>query len=297
MSNRRISKISTFDVFNSIAMVIMMIVMLFPFWYCVVGSFNDGTDYLKGGVYLWPRQFVTSNYKAVFRDQSIYQAFLVSISKSLIGTATSLLVTGLAAYAMSRPALKGKNFYAPFMTLTMYFSGGLIPYFLLINNMGLYDSFWVYIIPSLFSVWNLIVMRSFFAELPDSLLEAAKIDGAGEYRIYFTIVLPLSKAVLATITLFSLVGHWNSYFDSMMYTSSLELQTIQYFLKCMITDPGAASTLASTAAMVIPEEARRVTPQTIKLAAMVITALPIITVYPFLQKHFVKGVMVGSVKG
>lgn len=290
-------RIETFDVVNAFIMIIMMCIMIFPFWYSVVGSFNDGTDYLRGGVYLWPRQFVTSNYKAVFRDQSVYRAFVVSISKSLIGTATSLVVTALASYAMSRPALKGKNFYAPFMTFTMYFSGGLIPYFLLIHNMGLYDNFLVYIIPGLFSVWNMIVMRSFFAELPDGLLEAAKIDGAGEYRIFFSIVIPLSKAVIATITLFSLVGHWNSYFDSMMYTSSQELQTIQYFLKRMITDPGAASSLASSAAMVIPEEARKITPQTIKLAAMVITALPIVSVYPFLQKHFVKGVMVGSVKG
>ena len=290
-------KPETFDLVNGAIMVLMMLVMLFPFWYCVVGSFNDGTDYLRGGVYLWPREFVLSNYKAVFRDPSIFNAFKVTIAKSLLGTFSSVLVTALAAYAMTRPALKGKRFYAPFMTLTMYFGGGLIPYFVVIKDLGLYDSFWVYIIPGLFSVWNMIILRSFFAELPPELIEAARLDGAGEYRIFFQIVLPLSKAVLATIVLFSLVGHWNAYFDSMMYTSAPELQTIQLFLKKMITDPGTASSLASSAAMAIPAEARKVTPQTIKLAAMVVTSLPIICVYPFLQKYFVKGTMVGSVKG
>ena len=290
-------KMETFDIVNAAVMIVMMVVMLFPFWYCIVGSFNDGTDYLRGGVYFWPREFVLSNYKAVFRDPSIFNAFKVTIAKSLIGTFTSLLVTSLAAYAMTRPALKGKRFYAPFMTLTMYFGGGLIPYFVVIRDLGLYDSFWVYIIPGLFSVWNMIILRSFFAELPPELIEAARLDGAGEYRIFFQIVLPLSKAVLATIVLFSLVGHWNAYFDSMMYTSAPELQTIQLFLKKMITDPGTASSLASSAAMAIPAEARKVTPQTIKLAAMVVTSLPIICVYPFLQKYFVKGTMIGSVKG
>lgn len=290
-------KLETFDIVNGIVMILMMAVMIFPFWYCIAGSLNDGTDYLRGGVYLWPREFVLSNYKAVFRDASIFSAFKVTILKSVIGTATSLMVTALAAYAMTRPALMGKRFYAPFMTLTMYFGGGLIPYFIIIKDLHLYDSFWVYIIPGLFSVWNMIILRSFFAELPGELIEAAKLDGAGEYRIFFQIVLPLSKAVLATIVLFSLVGHWNSYFDSMMYTSSQELQTIQFFLKKMITDPGTASSLASSAAMAIPAEARKVTPQTIKLAAMVVTSLPIICVYPFLQKYFVKGTMVGSVKG
>lgn len=278
-------------------MVLMMIIMVFPFWYCLVGSFNNGTDYLRGGIYFWPREFTWANYSAVFQNETIFTAFTVSVLKSVIGTATSLLVTAMAAYAMNRSQLRGKRFYIPFMTITMYFGGGLIPYFLLIANLGLYDNFWVYIIPGLFSVWNLIILKSFFAELSVSLIESAKMDGAGEYRIFFQIILPLSKPALATLILFSLVGHWNSYFDSMMFTSSTDLQTIQFFLKKLITDPGAASGLASSAAMAIPESARKVTPQTIKLAAMIITSAPIICVYPFLQKYFVKGLSLGSVKG
>ncbi|MCC8026554.1 MAG: carbohydrate ABC transporter permease [Clostridium sp.] len=289
--------IQIFDVVNSGVMVLMMAVMLFPFWYCVAGSLNDGTDYLKGGVYLWPRIFTGANYQAVFKDATIFRSFMVSVAKTLLGSLSSLFVTALAAYAMCRPQLKGRKFYAAFMTLTMYFSGGLIPYFLVIKGLYLYDNFLVYIIPGLFSVWNMIIIRSFFSDLPDSLIESAKMDGAGEYRIFFQIVLPLSKPVLATVLLFSLVGHWNSYFDSMMYTSSMELQTIQLFLKKMITDPGTASGLAASAAMAIPESAKKVTPQTIKLAAMIVTSAPIICVYPFLQKYFVKGMTMGAVKG
>lgn len=290
-------KISLFDMINSCFMLVMMLVMLFPFWYCVAGSFNDGSDYLKGGVYLWPRIFTTANYQAVFRDKTIFHSMMISVAKTVLGSVSCLLVTALAAYAMCRPQLKGRKFYAVMMTLTMYFGGGLIPYFLVIKTLNLYDHFLVYIIPGLFNVWNMIIIRSFFTDLPDSLIESAKMDGAGEYRIFFQIVLPLSKPVLATVMLFSLVGHWNSYFDSMMYTSSMELQTIQLFLKKMITDPGSASGLASSAAMAIPEAARKVTPQTIKLAAMIVTSLPIICVYPFLQKYFVKGMTVGAVKG
>ncbi|MFI3257761.1 MAG: carbohydrate ABC transporter permease [Spirochaetales bacterium] len=286
-----------FEKINTGIMVSMMIIMVFPLWYCLAGSLNEGSDYLRGGVYLWPRAFTTANYTAVFRNKTIFTAFTVTILKSCIGTATSLLVTALAAYAINKPNLKGKSFFIPFMTLTMYFSGGLIPFFLLIVNLGLYDNFLVYIIPGLFSVWNLIILRSFFSELPISLVESAKIDGASEYRIFFQIILPLSKPVLATLTLFSLVGHWNSYFDSMMYTASQDLQTIQLFLKSIITDPGSANALAGGSAMAIPESARKITPQTIKLAAMIITSAPIICAYPFLQKYFVKGISLGSVKG
>jgi putative aldouronate transport system permease protein len=179
----------------------------------------------------------------------------------------------------------------------MFFSGGLIPYFVLIRDIKLYNTFWVYIIPSLFSVWNMIIIQSFIRELPQALTEAAKIDGYGEYAILFRIIIPLSGPVLAAIALFTVVGHWNSYFDSMMLTSSPALQTIQYYLKKVITDPSMSSGMGRQAAQQLPESAMRITPQTIKLAAMAVTALPVMAIYPFMQKHFVKGMMIGSIKG
>ncbi len=290
-------KLDLFDVFNKLFMIIMMIVMIFPFIYSLAGSFNEGQDYIRGGVYFYPREFTLSNYIAVFADDSIINAFAVTIAKSLIGTITSLFITAMAAYSMTRKQLKFRNIYLLVMMITMYFGGGLIPSFILINDLRLYDTFLVYILPGLFSVWNMIIIRSSFTEIPAGLLESASIDGASEFRIFIQIVIPVSKAVLAAITLFSLVGHWNGYFDSLMYTSSRELQTIQLFLRRIITDAGTAQGLASQTAQEIPEIAREVTPDTIKLAAMVVTALPILIVYPFLQKYFAKGVMIGSIKG
>ena len=180
---------------------------------------------------------------------------------------------------------------------TMFFGGGLIPYFLLIRSLHLYNTFWVYIIPSLFNVWNMIIIQSFMRELPEALNESAKMDGAGEYRIFLQIILPLSKPVIAAIALFTIVGHWNSYFDSMMYTADVSLQTIQLYLKKVITDPSVAAGMGATAARVVPDAAAKITAQSVKLAAMAVTALPVVAIYPFLQKYFVKGMTIGAVKG
>lgn len=300
MARQKVSQLhknTAFDWINCIVMALISFLMLYPLWYCIVGSFNEGSDYLRGGVFLWPRKWTLANYRAVFLDRSILNAFGVTIAKCLIGTVTSVLCTSMVSYAITRPQLKLKKIYIPFIMLTMFFSGGLIPYFILITDLGMYDSFWVYIIPTMFSAYNMIIIQSFMRELPGELIESAKIDGASEYRIFFQMILPLSKPVLATISLFTIVNHWNSYFDSMMYTSSQKLQTIQLFLKKVITDPSVARGLGSAATITIPEQASTLTPQVVKLATMVITALPIICVYPFLQRYFVKGVTMGAVKG
>lgn len=290
-------RIAPFDIINAIILTAMMIIMIYPFWNSLVGSLNEGSDLMRGGVYFWPREFTLMNYKAVFLDSTIVDAFLVTILKCVVGTVTSLLFTAICAYAITRPNLKYKKIYIPFIMVTMFFSGGLIPYFLLINSLGLYDSFWVYIIPNLLGVYNMIIIQSFLRDIPASLNESAKIDGASEYRILFQIILPLSKPVLATIALFTIVGHWNSYFDSMMYTNSPELQTIQLFLKKIITDPAISSSFGSQSAAMLPGAAKQITSQSIKLAAMVVTAAPVICVYPWLQKYFVKGITIGAVKG
>jgi putative aldouronate transport system permease protein len=288
---------TAFDWINYAVMVLLAFIMIYPLWYCVAGSLNEGMDYLRGGVFLWPRKWTLANYKAVFLDSAILNAFWVTIWKCLVGTVTSVLCTAMVAYAITRPKLRLKKLYIPFIMLTMFFSGGLIPYFILIVDLGLYDSFWVYIIPTMFSAYNMIIIQSFMRELPSELIESAKLDGASEYRIFFQMILPLSKPVLATIALFTVVTHWNSYFDSMMYTSSQELQTIQLFLKKVITDPSVSRGLGSAATIAIPDQAATLTPQVVKLATMVVTALPVVCIYPFLQRYFVKGVTVGAVKG
>lgn len=301
MSKRKtgpgLNRSTAFDWINYAVMVLLAFIMVYPLWYCVAGSLNEGMDYLRGGVFLWPRKWTLANYKAVFLDSAILNAFWVTIWKCLVGTVTSVLCTAMVAYAITRPKLRLKKLYIPFIMLTMFFSGGLIPYFILIVDLGLYDSFWVYIIPAMFSAYNMIIIQSFMRELPSELIESAKLDGASEYRIFFQMILPLSKPVLATIALFTVVTHWNSYFDSMMYTSSQELQTIQLFLKKVITDPSVSRGLGSAATIAIPDQAATLTPQVVKLATMVVTALPVVCIYPFLQRYFVKGVTVGAVKG
>ena len=301
MSKRKtgpgLNRSTAFDWINYAVMVLLAFIMVYPLWYCVAGSLNEGMDYLRGGVFLWPRKWTLANYKAVFLDSAILNAFWVTIWKCLVGTVTSVLCTAMVAYAITRPKLRLKKLYIPFIMLTMFFSGGLIPYFILIVDLGLYDSFWVYIIPTMFSAYNMIIIQSFMRELPSELIESAKLDGASEYRIFFQMTLPLSKPVLATIALFTVVTHWNSYFDSMMYTSSQELQTIQLFLKKVITDPSVSRGLGSAATIAIPDQAATLTPQVVKLATMVVTALPVVCIYPFLQRYFVKGVTVGAVKG
>lgn len=290
-------KATPFDLINVLLMLLMMFTMVYPLYYIIVGSLNEGQDLMRGGVYFFPRTFTLDNYRAVFYDQAIISALLVTVAKTVVGTVTSVLFTALVAYGITRPKLKLKKLYIPIIMFTMFFGGGLIPYFMLIMNIGLYDSFWVYIIPSLFSVWYMIIFMSFIREIPDSLIESAKMDGAGEYRIFIQIILPLAKPALAAVALFTAVSHWNAYFDSMMYTFSPALQTIQLYLMRVITDPSASSGIGLNVAQLLPGAAQRITPQTIKLATMVVTAMPIVIIYPFLQKYFVKGVLIGSVKG
>lgn len=290
------TKHMAFDYFNVLLTLGMMLIMIYPLWYITVGAWNDGMDYMRGGVFFFPRQPTTENFRAVFINPAILNAFLITIAKCVVATAGALLVTGLASYAIIRPNLRFKKFYLVYIMTTMFFGGGLIPFFLLITQLRLYDTFWVYVLPNLFGAYNMVIMQSFMRDISPSLIESAKIDGAGEYRVFFQIILPLSKPVLATIALFSIVGHWNGYFDSMMYTHSAWLETIQLYLKKVITDPSARGGLGGTAAT-IPGQMIRTTPQSVKLATMVVTALPIVLVYPFLQRYFVKGITIGAVKG
>lgn len=285
-----------FNICNVIIMLVLIVVTLYPFWYSIIGSFNTGSDYAKGGVFLWTRDFTFANYQAVFSDSALIRAFGITIARTIIGTVTHIIFTAIFAYAFSRPNLKFKNAYGTIGLMSMYLSGGLIPFFILINSMGLYNSFWVYIVPTLFSFWNVILFRSYFAELPSALIESAKIDGAGEYRIFFTMILPLSKPVLAAIALFTAVGHWNAYYDAMVYTIGSDLQTVQLYILKLIKSTEAAlllSNMSSSSSI----GAASVTSTTLQLAAMVSASLPIIAIYPFVQKFFIKGMLIGSVKG
>lgn len=275
-------------------LLLVCFVTLYPVWYTIVLSFNNSTDTLLGGVYWWPRKFTLESYRTVFLDKTIVKAFSVTIWRTVVGTVTSVLFTAMVAYAFSKRRLMGHRLYMTLGTITMFFGGGLIPYFIVIKNLGLYDTFLVYIIPALFNFWNCIIFISFFREIPAALEESARIDGANDMKIFARIIIPLSMPALATIALFNGVYHWNDYFSGVMFINNPDLQPIQTFLYRVIASASAARTVS---AIPIAIGGLQINSTSVKLATMVITTAPIICVYPFLQRFFVKGVMVGSVKG
>jgi putative aldouronate transport system permease protein len=283
-------QITLFDVINTSLMTIFMVLCIYPLIYVLAGSFNQGADYTAGGVYFLPRLFTFENYKVVLTNQGLWQGYVVTISRTVIGTLTALIFTSIVAYAMSRPNLKYKKVFYWINIFTMFFGGGLIPYFLIIRSIGLYNHFLVYIIPALYSVYNMIIFSSFFRSISDELHEAALMDGANEFRIYWQIYLPLSKPVLATVALWLAIGHWNAYFDTMIYTHSPNLQTLQYFLLKAIQT--ATLTEGMPAEMML-----RLSPKTLSLAAIIISMIPVLFFFPFVRKNFQSGIMIGSLKG
>ncbi|MFV0519574.1 MAG: carbohydrate ABC transporter permease [Lachnospirales bacterium] len=276
-----------FKIFNVVFITFFSLLIILPITNIIALSFNDGLDSVKGGIYFWPREFTFENYKVMLKNEDIYNAFIVSGMRVLIGVSAHLFITGIAAYAMSKTNLVGRSIFIKMGIITMYFSGGMIPTFLLINSLGLYNSFWVFIIPTMFSFYDMIILMNFFRNLPSSLEEAAKIDGAGVFKIFFKIIVPLSMPVFATIALFHGVYQWNDYFTAKLYIDDANLFPIQYYLYLMLTSVGNQD--AVKAGAVIPTQA-------LQQAAMVITTLPIVCIYPFLQKYFISGMLIGGVK-
>lgn len=278
-------------------LTLLAIVMLYPFWNSLVISFNLGSDTSLGGVTLWPRAFTLENYYIVFRDQRLLNSFWISIARTLAGTVLSVFFTALLAYGMSKKVLCLRKYYMVFFIVTMFFSGGLIPTFMLVRSLGMLNTFWVFIIPALISVYHMIVIRTFFSALPDGLEESAKIDGCSNYGIFFRIVVPISGPVLATISLFTAVGHWNDWFTGAIYVSKDHLLPIQTLLR-QIMNSNIMTEISSSNAIALDHmnRNRTVTTKSLTMATMMVATIPIILTYPFLQKYFVKGVLIGSMK-
>ncbi len=288
-----------FDTCNVIFLVLLCVVMLYPFLNQIAISLNDATDSVKGGIYLWPREFTWNNYSHVFEEAAVIQAIIISVLRTLIGTGVGLLCTAMVAYAIAQPKFMFKKSVTIIFIMTMYFNGGLIPTFLLMKELQLIGTFWVYILPTLISAFNLIIMRSFIEGLPKSIFESARIDGAGDFRIFFKIVLPLSLPVLATVALFVAVFQWNQWFDVFLYNSSNEhLTTLQYELMKILQNSSTTSSgdMASAFANSSDSGSNQVTPKSIQATMTIVASVPIILVYPFLQKYFVKGMTLGAVK-
>lgn len=286
-----------FETVNHILMIFLVIVTLYPMLNTLAVSLNDATDSLRGGIYLWPRKWTLENYKFVFQEANIIHAAWISVLRTVIGTSLTVFCSAMVAYAISRPEYVLRRFITVAFVLTMYFNGGLIPTYLLMRDLGLIGTFWVYIWPGLIGVFNLIVIRSFIENLPANILESAKIDGAGDFRIFFHIVLPMCTPVLATVSLFTGVWHWNSWFDVFLYNSSKQnLSTLQYELQKVLQFSNASIQRVDFQAAAAQGGIKRVTPYAVRATMMIVVSVPIIMVYPFLQKYFVQGMLVGGVK-
>jgi putative aldouronate transport system permease protein len=288
-------KIKVFDLALIIFMAIIAIVTIYPFLNVLAISLNDAVDTVKGGIYIWPREFTLQNYKEIFEGSSkLPRGLLISVLRTVLGTVTGVLASAMVAFVLSRREFVFNKIVTILFVLTMYISGGLIPEYMLIKNLGLINNFSVYILPALISAFNVIVIRSFIDGLPQALNESAMIDGANDFVIFTKIVFPLCLPVIATVALFIAVGQWNSWFDTYLYARSNEgLTTLQYELMKVMSN-------ASASAKVDPNnpvlKASSVNPESIKMAITMIATGPILFVYPFVQKYFVTGMTLGAVK-
>lgn len=283
----------TFDIILIIFMFLFLLVTLYPVWYVLVVSLSNGKAVMAGKVLLWPVDFTLATYKVVLRDPSILTGFKNTIIYTVLGTFINLALTTLCAYPLSRPGLPGKGIFMKLVVFTMFFSGGMIPTYLVVNQLKMIDTVWAMVLPGAISTYNMIVMRTFFLGIPESLHECACLDGASELQVLWKIILPLSKAIIATMVLFYAVGHWNSYMDALLYLNDKNLFPLQSILRNMVVE----GQLSEAQATVGGGSSFEVVETTMKYAVIVVSTLPIVLIYPFVQKYFVKGVMIGSVKG
>jgi putative aldouronate transport system permease protein len=294
-------RIELFDVINLSLLALLMGIILYPLYFTVIASFSEPYALMSGEVILFPRGFTLEAYYNVLRSKEIWTGYFNIIIYAVCGTLYALAVTIPAAYVLSRKRLKGRNLIMAYFLFTMYFSGGLIPYYVLIKNLGMINTRLALIIPAGLSVYHVIIARTFYqSSIPEELFESAKIDGANEYRVFFSIVLPLSGSIVAVIALYLLVGHWNSYFPALLFITDARKYPLQLILRNIlimnqnfsIVEVSSMSTQQLEAMM-----KRSMMAETMKYALIFISSLPVLAAYPFVQKHFVKGVMIGALKG
>lgn len=289
-----------FQAFNTLLLTLLGISTLYPMVYILIVSLNEGQDSMKGGLFLWPRVFTLFNYQFVLGNGLIQNAYMITIGRTLLGTMLGIVLTAFVAYGLSFRNLPYKKFILFLMLIPMLFNGGLIPYYLQLTRLKLINTFWVYVIPGLFNIWNMFVMRRFFMDIPESLRESAIIDGANEIVVLFRIILPLSLPMLAALSLFTAVGHWNDWFSGAFYVNDNKLIPVQTYLQRLLSADSLSMIFGNN--RIIGEAAFRqtqvskMTVTSIKMAAVMIGTLPILCLYPFLQKYFIKGVLIGSIK-
>ncbi|WP_028611373.1 carbohydrate ABC transporter permease [Paenibacillus harenae] len=295
------SRFSVFSVINYMILTVLAFSMIYPFIYILAYSLNDGKDSMLGAIYFLPRKITLDNYAEVFENARIWKAYQITLLRTLLGTFLHVLLCTLMAYALSKKTLPGRTFFTFYIFLPTIFSAGFIPFFITLQKLHLINTFWVYVIPFLFNFMHIVIIRTFLQGIPEELEESARIDGYGDFQIFMRIILPLSGPVLATISLFIGVTHWNDWFSGAYYVSDKDLIPVQTLLQELLTEAEALSSSMQRAAQqggqTVDINVAGATPESLRMALLVITVFPILCVYPFLQRYFVKGVMIGSVKG
>lgn len=294
MARKLVSQDRFVSLFSYLFCTLVLILTFYPFYYVLIQSLNDSLDALRGGIWLFPRKFSLECYKEFFSDSKWMLALVVTALRTVIGTVYTVFITCMVAYGLSFKHLVFRKFYMGVIILCMYFGGGIIPYYIVLRMLGLLNTFWVYIVPGGVNLFYVLVAISFFQGIPEALRESALLDGAGETRILIRVIMPLSKPLLATMALFIGVGHWNSWLDSAYFINDKSLKTVGYLLMQVINKNTVS---ASEAIKNMGSTGVTITTESIQMAAMMIAVIPIVCVYPFLQKYFVKGIMIGAVKG
>ena len=278
----------TIDIINYILLSIILVIMVYPLWYIIILSFNEGADAYQGGLFLWPRKFTLDNYLTAFKNRQLYTSFIVSILRTVIGTIVSVFFISLMAFALSDKKLPGRRWITKFFFFTTMFGGGAVPMLILMNDLNLLNHFLVYILPAIYGFTNMLIVKIAFDNIPTSLRESAEIDGASDLRIFFSIYLPIAKSSLVTIGLFTAVIHWNDWYAGKYYVTTNALKPAATILQDMIKNASNTTTYLTSDTTT--------TSQTLQAAFVVIIMMPIMLLYPFAQKYFVKGAIVGSIK-
>lgn len=286
------------ELFYKMFLVLMAAAMLYPFLHSLAISFNDANDTELGGITLLPRVPTLLNYKVVLQNPALFNAYLVTVARTTIGTFLSIAVTSMLAYALSKKELAGRKVYMTLCVITMYFSAPLIPFYIVMRSLGLVNNFLILVLPGVVNVWNMIVFKSFFETVPPSLEESAKIDGANAIQVFLGIIVPISKPVYAALSLFVAVAHWNSWFDASIFITNEKLLPFQTILMRIINSNVMNEQLAmlNANAAEMMRITSKVSTKSLLMATMMVATIPILAVYPFIQKYFSSGVMIGSVK-
>ena len=292
-----------FTAFNTFFMLIMIVVMVYPYLNVMAKAFNDSTDTMYGGITIFPRVPTFANFQGLLSDKQLVNSIFISVYRVVIGTILSLIVRFMAGYALAQRNLVGRKSILIFFMIPMYFGGGLIPQYMLYKTLGLINNFWVYILPGMFAFFEMIMIRTYMNTLPDSLYESAKLDGANHFQIFIRLTIPLSIPILATVTLWTAVAHWNDWVTTLYFVPTRkDLYTLQYVLSEIIREADRIKGMiramieAGESMEDVAKQNIATTPEALRAAQVILTTLPIIMLYPFLQKYFIKGIMIGAIK-